>query len=86
VSDVSEALYSSLSEKGYDVLFDDREESPGVKFKDADLIGIPIRLTISSRTIKSDMVEMKLRKTGEVIMVKKEEVVAEVERRMVTAS
>ena len=82
VKDASEDIYLSLSERGYDVLFDDREESPGIKFKDADLIGIPIRLTISSRTLKNGMMELKLRKTGEVIMVKKEDVVAEVGRRL----
>ena len=82
VKDASEDIYLSLSERGYDVLFDDREESPGIKFKDADLIGIPIRLTISSRTLKNNMVELKLRKTGEVIMVKKEDVVAEVGRHL----
>ncbi|MFH2011316.1 MAG: proline--tRNA ligase [Pseudomonadota bacterium] len=80
VRDTSEAIYLAISEMDCDVLIDDREESPGIKFKDADLIGIPIRLTISNRTLKNDMVEMKLRKTGEVIMVKKEDVVAEVGR------
>lgn len=80
VKDTSEALYLSLSEKGYDVLLDDREESPGIKFKDADLIGIPVRLTVSKRTLKDDMVEMKLRRAGEVAMVKRENLLDEIHR------
>jgi prolyl-tRNA synthetase len=47
------------------VLFDDREESPGVKFNDADLIGIPLRIVISSRTLKNDSVELKWRKESQ---------------------
>ena len=44
-----------------EVLFDDREESPGVKFNDADLIGLPIRVTVSSRELKDGMIELKRR-------------------------
>ena len=77
VKDTSEALYVSLKEEGYDVLFDDRDESPGIKFKDADLIGVPIRLTISKRTLKDDVIEMKVRRTGEVRMIAKENILDE---------
>lgn len=54
-------LYEALTELGYDVLLDDREERPGVKFKDMDLIGIPIRITVGKR-ITEGMVEIKHRK------------------------
>lgn len=58
-----------LQGRGIDVLFDDREESPGVKFTDADLVGIPIRITVSARSLKSGGVEMKLRTGPEKIVV-----------------
>jgi len=51
-------------------LYDDRDESPGVKFKDADLLGMPVRLTISPRTLKEDSVEVKLRREKEWELVK----------------
>ena len=54
-------LYEKLQDEGLTVLFDDRDESPGVKFKDADLIGIPIRITVSSRNNAEKIVELKLR-------------------------
>ena len=56
------ALYEKLQNAGLDVLYDDRDESPGVKFNDADLIGLPIRLTVSERSLKEGGVEFKLRK------------------------
>lgn len=55
-------LYSALESNGFDVLYDDRDESPGVKFNDADLIGIPLRLTLSERSLKKSGVELKLRR------------------------
>ena len=54
-------LYEDLQKAGVEVLFDDRLESPGVKFNDADLIGIPFRVTISPRTLEGNNVEFKLR-------------------------
>jgi prolyl-tRNA synthetase len=51
-----------LQDLGIEVLFDDREESPGIKFNDSDLIGLPIRLTISNKSIKNGGVEIKLRR------------------------
>jgi prolyl-tRNA synthetase len=65
-----EKFYQSLSEAQIETLFDDREEAPGVKFKDADLIGIPLRLTLSTKTMKENAVEVKDRRTGEVQMIK----------------
>jgi prolyl-tRNA synthetase len=55
------SLYEDLQKAGLEVLFDDRLESPGVKFNDADLIGIPYRVTVSPRTLEKDSVEFKLR-------------------------
>ncbi len=55
-------LYTDLQSAGIEVLFDDRQETPGVKFADADLIGIPIRLTVSERALKQGGVEFKLRR------------------------
>jgi prolyl-tRNA synthetase len=57
----AEKLYGDLLAAGVEVLFDDRDESPGVKFNDADLIGLPIRLTVSKRSLKNGGVELKLR-------------------------
>ena len=65
VSEVAENLYAKLEAEGLEVLFDDREESPGVKFNDADLLGIPIRVTISPRTLEKDSVEVKWRSEKE---------------------
>ena len=61
VVESAEALYTDLQAKGYDVLYDDRNESAGVKFNDADLIGIPLRLTVSARNIKNGVIEAKCR-------------------------
>jgi prolyl-tRNA synthetase len=69
----AEELYENLSREGIEVLYDDREETPGVKFKDADLIGIPLRVTLGEKNLKKGLVEIKKRKTGEVSLVKKEE-------------
>ncbi len=56
-----EQLYKELLEKGVDAIFDDRDERPGVKFKDCDLIGIPIRVTIGEKNLKEGYIEIKLR-------------------------
>ena len=59
--EISRNLCRDLQDSGIDVLFDDRDESPGVKFNDADLIGLPIRITVSERALGQGGVEMKLR-------------------------
>jgi prolyl-tRNA synthetase len=64
---VAEQIYSGLREKNVEILLDDRDERAGVKFKDADLIGIPLRVTIGSRGVKQGKVEIRIRRTGEVI-------------------
>ena len=58
----AEEVYANLRALGYEVLYDDRNESAGVKFNDADLIGIPVRLTLSRRTVKENAIEVKLRR------------------------
>jgi prolyl-tRNA synthetase len=58
----ADKLYADMQAAGIEVLYDDREESPGVKFNDADLIGIPIRITVSERSLAQGGVEMKLRR------------------------
>ncbi len=65
VSEVAEKLYTDLTAQGLEVLFDDREESPGVKFNDADLLGIPYRLTVSPRTLEKNNIELKKRSEKE---------------------
>ncbi len=61
VAEEAEALYEQLTAAGVEVLFDDRDESPGVKFNDADLIGLPLRVTVSSRNHGAGVVEMQRR-------------------------
>src|SRR5690606_33843780 len=61
----ADRLYDELRASGLEVLFDDRDESPGVKFNDADLIGIPVRLTVSSRNHKAGVVEVQPRAAGD---------------------
>lgn len=61
---VSTRVYNALIEKGVDALLDDRKDRAGVKFKDADLIGYPIRITVSKNTIESNEVEIQIRKNG----------------------
>jgi prolyl-tRNA synthetase len=61
VSATAEKLYSKLTGTGIEVLIDDRAESPGVKFNDADLLGIPIRITVSPRSLEKRSVEIKKR-------------------------
>jgi prolyl-tRNA synthetase len=72
VAEVAEKLYTDLTSAGIEVLFDDRSESAGVKFNDADLIGLPFRITVSPRTLEKDSVEFKKRteKDSEIIPLK----------------
>ena len=61
VENAAENLYQELSKNGIETLLDDREESPGVKLNDADLLGFPVRVIISNRTLKQNSVEIKIR-------------------------
>lgn len=60
-----ELLYHTLVTAGFEVLFDDRDERPGIKFSESDLIGIPHRLVVSEKTLSLNQVEYKNRQTGE---------------------
>jgi prolyl-tRNA synthetase len=79
VKSVAEHIYRRLVALGIEVIIDNREESAGVKFKDADLIGIPIHVVIGQKTLKEGAVEIKLRKGGVSKKVKVEEVEKEIE-------
>ncbi|MBI3978154.1 MAG: proline--tRNA ligase [Chloroflexi bacterium] len=69
VAEAANRLYEQLRAAGCEVLYDDRVESPGVKFNDADLLGIPLRITVSPRTLKSESVELKRRRSPETMLV-----------------
>ena len=75
---VSNEVYAKLKASGVDVLLDDRKDRAGVKFKDADLIGYPLRITISKTTIETGEIEIRTRKTGDVSLVTMETITAEV--------
>lgn len=68
-SEVAETLYKDLRANSVEVLYDDRADSPGVKFTDADLIGVPIRLTVAKRGLAQGGVELRLRTTGQTELV-----------------
>jgi prolyl-tRNA synthetase len=76
--ETAERLYPDLLEAGFEVLYDDRPESPGVKFNDADLIGIPIRLTVSERALAQGGIEFKLRHIPERTIIPRESLIAQV--------
>jgi prolyl-tRNA synthetase len=65
VVEAAERIYVDLKALGIEVLYDDRDERAGVKFNDADLLGIPLRLTVGGKGLKSGALELKLRRSGE---------------------
>ena len=75
----AERLYADLQAAGLEVLFDDRDETPGVKFNDADLIGLPIRLTVSERSLKAGGVEFKRRDQVEKSIIPLDEAISHVQ-------
>lgn len=81
----AEQIEQALTDRGVDCLLDDRDERPGVKFKDADLIGIPLRVTIGEKGLKEGRVELKDRRSGEIAQLSPENLVEEITRR-ITAS
>ena len=78
--EIAERFYKDLTEKGFDVLMDDRDERAGVKFKDADLIGVPTQLIIGEKNLTDGLVEIKDRRTKEAQKVKVEEAVEKAAR------
>ena len=79
VSAAADQIYADLTAAGIEVLYDDRDERAGVKFNDADLLGIPIRLTVGGRGLQNGIVEMKLRRNGESGELALDNLVAEVQ-------
>ncbi len=76
VRKTADSLYDTLRKEGFDVLYDDREASPGVKFNDADLIGVPWRITVGGRSLKQGGVEVKRRSEKDRHLVPVEELIA----------
>lgn len=74
VRETGDKLYQELKSLGVEVIIDDRDERPGVKFKDADLVGYPLRINIGSKTLANGEVELRERRSGEVRLVKVNEV------------
>ena len=70
VKKAADDLYAQMTNKGVEVLYDDRDASAGEKFSDSDLIGIPKRIVLSAKTLKDNSAEVKDRRTGKVDMVK----------------
>ncbi len=80
VREAAEKLYQQLLELNIEVLLDDRDERPGIKFKDGDLIGIPLRVTVGARNLKEGNVELKVRKCGTMTMASLEEIVPQLQQ------
>jgi len=80
ITQAAERLYQELQQAGVDVLLDDRDERPGVKFKDADLLGIPFRIMLGKRFAAEAAVEMRRRKDGHTVNLALEEVVSSVKK------
>ena len=77
MQEVADKLYNELTAAGVEVLLDDRNERPGVKFKDFDLIGIPVRVVVGEKNLPN--VEIKLRKEAEAKLVPAEKAAGEIE-------
>ena len=81
-ADAAEKMYAALTQADVEVLYDDRSENPGVKFKDADLIGIPLRITVGERSLKEGQVEVKGRAEAEPSGVAVDDVVEQIGARI----
>ncbi len=82
VRQAAESLYQELTALGLEVLYDDRSESPGVKFNDADLLGMPLRLTVSPRTVRDNVVEVQARRDGKREYLPREKAVEQLQSRL----
>jgi prolyl-tRNA synthetase len=85
VRTTAEQLYAELTAAGIETLLDDRDERPGVKFKDADLIGIPLRLVVGSKNLADGKVELKQRRSGDVQLLPVDEAVAAIRQQVTEA-
>jgi prolyl-tRNA synthetase len=79
-AEAAQRIYEVLEAAGIDCLIDDRDERPGVKFNDADLVGIPIRITIGEKSLKDNKVELKARSEADISLIELSEVVPAVRR------
>ena len=77
IQQTTEELYHSLQKNGIDVIMDDRKVSPGVKFKDGDLLGIPLRIVVG-KSLKDGKIELKLRREKKTELVKVEDILKKV--------
>jgi prolyl-tRNA synthetase len=75
---MAETLYTELPAQGFEVLYDDRAERPGVKFNDADLVGVPVRVTVSHRSLARGGVEVKRRDASERMIVRLDDLAGEI--------
>jgi prolyl-tRNA synthetase len=82
VAALSDRLHEELERAGIEVLYDDRDERPGVKFKDADLIGIPYRIAVGKKGLAEGAVELKARRSPEVTRIKIDDIVRTVVERV----
>ena len=82
VAEAAETMYRALQDEGVEVLYDDRPESVGVKLKDSDLVGLPVRVVISSRNLKQNAAEVKRRSEPDAVTVPLSEAAVEVIRRL----
>jgi len=83
--EVADTIYKNLLAMGVDTVLDDRNERPGVKFKDCDLIGVPLRVAVGERGLKEGMLDIKLRTEKEPVQVRKEEVVGRILEHVATS-
>ena len=75
-------VYEQLTNAGIEVLYDDRDERPGAKFADAELMGIPLRLTVSDRGIEAGAFELTDRATGETTAINRDNLIDELQKNL----
>ncbi|RJQ50610.1 MAG: proline--tRNA ligase [Nitrospiraceae bacterium] len=78
IQETTETIYRELINEGFEILMDDRDERPGIKFKDADLIGIPYQIVIGKKGLKEGVVELKTRRTKETERVRPSDIISKV--------
>ncbi|MEG1500212.1 MAG: His/Gly/Thr/Pro-type tRNA ligase C-terminal domain-containing protein, partial [Clostridia bacterium] len=80
VKNISEKLYDDFTQSGIEVIYDDRDISAGIKFADSELMGIPLRVVISPRSLEKNQVELSYRKSGEKEMVDLPQIIAKIKQ------
>ncbi|MEI6845840.1 MAG: His/Gly/Thr/Pro-type tRNA ligase C-terminal domain-containing protein, partial [Candidatus Firestonebacteria bacterium] len=78
VKAIADSVYEEFMAAGLEVIMDDRDVSAGFKFKDAELVGIPLRVTVGNKAVNEGLFEIKVRKTSEEFTLKREEVLAKI--------